>query len=103
MSERLGVNVWYRGLGEGWSIKDAFDQNRAYFESLGLNWPFEQVGIPRVRVAGQLVMPLYVGYRLNVEPPRLNSGPLEYIQLYKSMWASFTTSGSQVLLHVAAA
>jgi hypothetical protein len=97
MSERLGVDVWYRGLGDGWSIKDAFDQNRGYFESLGLTWPFEQVGIPRVRVAGQLVLPIYVGYRLRVDPPRVNSGPVEYIQLYTDMWKSFTTSGSQVL------
>lgn len=96
MAERLGVDVWYRGLGEGWSIKDAFDQNRGYFESLGETWPFAQVGIPRVRVGGQLVLPLYVGYRLRTDPPRVNSGPVEYIPLYTEMWASFTTAGSQV-------
>lgn len=50
MSERLGVDVWYRGLGEGWSIKDAFDQNRNTYASLGLTWPYSQVHtlIPQV-------------------------------------------------------
>lgn len=93
MSERLGVNVWERGLGEGWSIKDAFDQNRPNFESLGLTWTFNQVGTPRVRIAGQLVPPMYVGYRLQ---ERINSGPVEYIELYNAMWPTFTTAGSQV-------
>jgi hypothetical protein len=93
MSERLGVNVWSRGLGEGWSIKDAFDQNRPYFESLGLTWVANQVGIRRVRIAGQLVPPMYVGYRLQ---DRVNSGPVEYIQLYTTIWPTFTTAGSQV-------
>jgi hypothetical protein len=96
MSERLGVDVWYRGLGEGWSIKDAFDQNRGAFESLGETWPYAQVGIPRVRLAGQLVLPMYVGYRLNADPPHANSGPLEYIPLYAAIWKSFNTAGSQV-------
>jgi hypothetical protein len=98
MSERLGVDVWYRGLGEGWSIKDAFDQNRGAFESLGETWPYAQVGIPRVRVAGQLVLPMYVGYRLQADPPRTNSGPIEYIPLYAAIWKSFNTAGSQVHL-----
>jgi hypothetical protein len=93
MSERLGVNVWSRGLGEGWSIKDAFDHNRPYFESLGIAWTFNQVGTPRVQVAGQLVPPMYVGYRL---AGRINSGPVEYIQLYNTMWPTFTTAGAQV-------
>lgn len=93
MSERLGVNVWGRGLGEGWSIKDAFDHNRPFFESLGVAWTFNQVGTPRVRVAGQLVPPMYVGYRLE---NRINSGPVEYIELYNTMWPTFSTAGSQV-------
>lgn len=97
MSERLGVRVWERGLGEGYSIKDAFDNNRPYFESLGLAWPFNQVGIHRVRTAGQLVPPMYVGYRL---AGRINSGPVEYMELYKTMWPTFTTAGSQVRYHI---
>lgn len=63
---------------------------------LGNSCSCMQVGIPRVRVAGQLVMPIYVGYRLNADPPRVNTGPVEYIPLYTAMWASFTTAGSQV-------
>lgn len=93
MSERLGVDVWNRGLGEGWSIKDAFDNHRPFFESLGTTWPVNQVGTPRVRVAGQLIPPIYVGYRL---AQRINSGPVEYVQLYTTMWPTFTTRGSQV-------
>jgi hypothetical protein len=56
-----------------------------------------QVGeIRRVRVAGQLVPPMYVGYRL---PGRVNSGPVEYIELYEAMWPTFNTAGSQARLH----
>lgn len=52
-----------------------------------------QVGIKRVRVAAQLVPLMYVGYRLK---DRVNSGPVEYIELYETMWPTFNTAGSQV-------
>lgn len=92
MAERVGVNIWTRGLNEGYSIKDAFDASRPYFESLGESWPFDQVGTPRVRVAAQLVPPLYVGFRL---AGRADSGPYEYIPLYTELWPTFNTAGSQ--------
>ena len=92
MSERVGVNVWQRGLNDGHSIKDAFDASRPYFESLGESWPYDQVGTARVRVAAQLVPPLYVGFRLTARP---DSGPYEYIPLYTELWPTFNTAGSQ--------
>jgi nitroreductase len=42
MAEQLGIDAWVRGLGDGWSVKDAFDNARGAWESLGANWPHTQ-------------------------------------------------------------
>jgi hypothetical protein len=66
---------------------------RDTMESLGESWKFDQVGEHRMRVAGQTLPRMYVGYRSAANNP--DSGPAEYLPLYSAMWPTFTTSGSQ--------
>lgn len=42
MSERVGVDVWSRGSGEGWSIQEALDYNLDLTEDSSIAYPLTQ-------------------------------------------------------------
>lgn len=69
-------------------MQDAFDLMRPYWESLGVTWPYQQVGVNRIRLAAKLVPYMYMGYQAPGVP---NSGPREYVKLYTTMFPSFDT------------